>query len=77
MVARSIAKAEFRAMAHELCQVLWLKQVLEYLRRPTVLPIRLYCDNKTSINIAHNPMQHDRTKHVEIDSHFINEKLEN
>jgi ATP sulfurylase len=34
-----------------------------------------YCDNKAAINIAHNPIQHDRTKHVEIDSHFIKEKL--
>ena len=31
------------------------------------MPMKLYCDNKTMINIAHNPIQHDRTKHVEID----------
>ena len=37
--------------------------------------MRLYCDNKIVINIAHNPVQHDRTKHVEIDRHFIKEKL--
>ncbi|KAH9763108.1 protein kinase domain-containing protein [Citrus sinensis] len=77
VVARSTAEAEFRAMAHGLCEVLWLKQVLEDLRRPIVLPIRLYCDNKAAISIAHNPVQHDRTKHVEIDRHFIKEKLEN
>ena len=35
-----------------------------------------YCDNKSAINIAHNPIQHDRTKHIEIDKHFIKEKLE-
>lgn len=38
--------------------------------------MRLYCDNKFAISIAHNPVQHDRTKHVEIDRHFIKEKLE-
>jgi hypothetical protein len=37
--------------------------------------LRLYCDNKCAINIAHNPIQYDQIKHVEIDLHFINEKL--
>jgi hypothetical protein len=36
--------------------------------------MQLYCDNK-SIEIAHNPVQHDRTKHIEIDRHFIKQKL--
>jgi hypothetical protein len=37
--------------------------------------MRMYCDNKVAINTAYNPVQHDRTKHVEIDQHFIKEKL--
>jgi hypothetical protein len=36
----------------------------------------LYCDNKAALDIDHNPMQHDRTKHVEINRHFIKEKLD-
>ncbi|EXB78682.1 hypothetical protein L484_004047 [Morus notabilis] len=40
------------------------------------MPMKLYCDNKATISIAHNPVQHDRTKHVEIDRHFIKEKIE-
>ena len=39
-------------------------------------PIRIYCDNKAACDIAHNPVQHDRTKHVEVDRFFIKEKLD-
>ena len=38
--------------------------------------MKLYCDNMAAINITHNPIQQDCTKHVEIDRHFIKEKLE-
>jgi len=40
-------------------------------------PMGLACDNKSTISIAHNPVQHDRTKDVEIDQHFFKEKLDN
>ena len=40
-------------------------------------PMRLYCDNKYAISIGHNPVQHDRTKQIEFDQHFIKEKLDN
>lgn len=40
------------------------------------VPIRLYSDNMADINMSHNPVQYDRTKHVEIDIHFIREKID-
>lgn len=76
VVARSSAEAEFRAVAQGICEGLWLKKLLEELRVTIKLPIKLYCDNKAAINISHNPVQHDRTKHVEVDRHFIKEKVE-
>ena len=76
VVARSSAEAEFRAMAQGVCELLWLKIILEDLKIRWDGPMRLYCDNKSTISIAHNPIQHDRTKHIEVDRHFIKEKLE-
>ncbi|KAG8487880.1 hypothetical protein CXB51_018329 [Gossypium anomalum] len=76
VVARSSAEAEFRAIALGVCELLWLKIILEDLKIKWEGPMKLYCDNKSAINIAHNPVQHDRTKHVEVDRHFIKEKLD-
>ena len=76
VVSRSSAESEFRSMALGICELLWLKIILEDLKVKWEGPIRLYCDNKSAISIAHNPVQHDRTKHVEVDRHFIKEKLD-
>ena len=76
MVARSSAELEFRAMAQGVCELLWLKIILDDLRIKWEEPMMLYYDNKSAINIAHNPIQRDKTKHIEIDRHFIKEKLE-
>ena len=76
VVARSSAEAKFRAMAQGICELLWIKIILGDLGVQWEGSMKLYCDNKSAINIAHNPVQHDRTKHVEVDRHFIKEKLE-
>ena len=75
IVARSGAKAESQVVAHELCELIQLKRILEELRVPYEKPMKLYYDNKAVINATHNPIQYDRTKHVEVDYHFIKEKL--
>ncbi|EXB44934.1 hypothetical protein L484_026522 [Morus notabilis] len=76
VVARSSAEAEYRAMAHGMCEAIWLKRLLEELKISCEFPMQLYCDNKATISIAHSLVHHDRTKHVEVDKHFITEKLE-
>ena len=52
VVARSSAEAEYRAMAQGVCEILWLKRILEELQLPMTLPMKLYCDNKAAINIS-------------------------
>ncbi|RVW23089.1 Retrovirus-related Pol polyprotein from transposon RE1 [Vitis vinifera] len=76
IVARSSAEAEFRAMAHGICEGMWLQRILKELGIISNSTMTVLCDNKATISIAKNPVQHDRTKHVEIDRHFIKEKLE-
>ncbi|RVX10421.1 Retrovirus-related Pol polyprotein from transposon TNT 1-94 [Vitis vinifera] len=76
VVARSSAEAEFRAMAHGICEGMWLQRILKELGIISNSTMTVLCDNKATISIAKNPVQHNRTKHVEIDRHFIKEKLE-
>jgi len=75
-VARSSVEAEFRAMALGLCELLWIRIILEDSKISVNETMKLFYDNRSSISIAYNPVQHDRTKHIEIDRHFIKEKLE-
>jgi hypothetical protein len=76
VVALSSAKAEFRGMAKGLCELLWIMRLLIELGFAPTSEMELFCDNKSAITISHDPVQHDRTKHVEVDRHFIKENLE-
>ena len=73
MVARSSAKAKFRALSHGICEGIWLQRMLKELKISTSYTMKILCHNKAAISIAKNPVHHDRTKHVEIDRHFIKE----
>jgi len=53
-----------------------VEKLLQELKVYSSPPIKLYCDNKLAISIGHNSVLHDRTKHVEVDKHFIKEKIE-
>ena len=56
--------------------MLWVKIILEDLKIKWDWPMRLYSDNKFAISIAHNLVQYDCMKHIEIDKPFIKEKLD-
>ena len=74
-VSRSSAEAEYRALATTAADITWLQHLLHDIgiqldRHPLLL-----CDNKSAIHLSHNPVFHARTKHIEIDCHFIREKV--
>nr|XP_016438494.1 PREDICTED: uncharacterized mitochondrial protein AtMg00810-like [Nicotiana tabacum] len=72
-ISRSSAEAEYRSMAHTIAELTWLMKELGV---SVKLPMDLYCDNKASLQIAANPIYHERIKHIDIDCHFIREKIQ-
>ncbi|KAK2965746.1 hypothetical protein RJ640_003284 [Escallonia rubra] len=76
VVSRSSAESEYRAMAQSTCEVMWICHLLEEISLKPPLPAKLWCDNQAARHIASNPVYHERTKHIEVDCHFIREKIQ-
>jgi hypothetical protein len=74
-VSRSSAEAEYRAVAHAVAEAVWIRQLLAELHCPIERATIVYCDNISAVYMASNPVQHRRTKHIEIDIHFVREKV--
>ena len=74
-MARSSAEVEYQAMSLATCELIWLKQLLQELRFGKDEQMTLMCDNQAALHIASNPVFHERTKHIEVDYHFIREKI--
>ena len=66
-MAKSSVKTEFHAIAQELYELLWLKMILDDLQIKGEDQVKLYWYNKSAINIPHNRILHDKTKHIKID----------
>lgn len=75
VVARSTAEAEYRSMAVASCEITWLSALLRDMGLKALPPAMLYCDNQAALAIAANPVLHERTKHVEVDCHYIRDKV--
>jgi hypothetical protein len=69
-IALSTAEAEYIAAGHCYAQLLWMRQTLrDYGYK--LSKIHLLCDNESAIRIADNPVEHNRTKHIDIQYHFL------
>ena len=75
MVAKSSAEAEYRAMAKTACELIWLRSLARELGFNVKEPMQMHCDNQAAIYIASNPVFREMTKHIEVDCHFVREKV--
>ncbi|KAK9207149.1 hypothetical protein WN943_017434 [Citrus x changshan-huyou] len=77
IVSRSSAESEYRALALATSEVLWITYLLKELKVSLPKPPVLYCDNSSAEALASNPKYHSRTKHIELDLHFVREHIAN
>ncbi|XP_076916064.1 uncharacterized protein LOC143575637 [Bidens hawaiensis] len=75
-ISRSSAEAEYRGVANVVAEICWLRNLLLELQRPLNRATIVYCDNVSAIYLSGNPVQHQRTKHIELDIHFVREQVQ-
>ena len=76
-VALSTTEAEYMAASHCTREAIWLRQLLEDVGCKDVEGTLIWCDNQGAIALAKNPVHHARTKHIEVQHHFVREKVDN
>ncbi|GJY05033.1 ribonuclease H-like domain-containing protein [Tanacetum coccineum] len=74
-LSRFSAEAEYRGVANVVAETAWLRNLLRELHSPLSTATLVYCDNVSAVYMSANPVQHQRTKHIEIDIHFIRDMV--
>jgi len=62
-------------MAHAAREVIWLRNLFGEIDLPQLLPTILYGDNQSALAIARDPQYHARSKHFDVKSHFVRDKI--
>jgi Reverse transcriptase (RNA-dependent DNA polymerase)/gag-polypeptide of LTR copia-type/GAG-pre-integrase domain len=76
-VARSSTEAEYRSLAVTASELTWISSLLTELKYPVCSIPTMWCDNLGATFLASNPACQARSKHIELDYHFVREKVEN
>lgn len=63
-------------MAHATSEIIWLQSLLSCLQVESDTPTLLHSDNQAALQLVANPVFHERTKHIEVDCHFIREHIQ-
>ncbi|GKA90789.1 ribonuclease H-like domain-containing protein, partial [Tanacetum coccineum] len=74
-LSRSSAEAEYRGVANVVAETAWIRNLLWELHSPLSTATLVYCDNVSAVYLSSNPVQHQQTKHIEIDIHFLRDQV--
>ena len=74
VVARSSTEAEYHSLVFATAEATWIRSLLSELHIPHHSPV-ICCDNLSTVALAHNPVMHSRTKHMELDLFFVRKKV--
>ncbi|CAI7844170.1 unnamed protein product [Closterium sp. NIES-54] len=74
-VAASVSEAEYKALSEGAKEAIWLRSLLAEMHVGDGGAIPLLCDNEAAVSLAHNPVLHQRTKHMKVAWHFVRDAV--